>query len=208
MTTVVAVALIAVATIGFVQRFDATHGEAAPLDDRVVTTTGEPDETPPDPACLNDVPAAQPKRIALPSIDVTGCMQRVGIDDENRIATPSNLHVAGWFVDSPLPGTATGDVSIVVGHQTGKYVGGIFDHLDDIADGDEFSIEMGDGTERTFRVTDVATHSAAETMPAVYADASATGSTLALITCSGPFDRAIDQRRDRLVVLAVDASAA
>lgn len=203
-----ALGLISVAAIGLVQRFDATHGEAAPLDNHVVTTTGDPDETPPDPACLKDVPATQPKRISLPSIDVTGCMQRVGIDDAYRIATPSNLHVAGWFVDSPLPGTASGDVSIVVGHQTGRYVGGIFDHLGDVSDDDVLTIEMGDGSERTFRVIDVATHPAAETMPAVYADASATGATLALITCSGPFDRASDQRRDRLVVLAVDASTA
>ncbi|GAA1748155.1 hypothetical protein GCM10009710_30290 [Aeromicrobium alkaliterrae] len=195
--------LVAVAVVGLVQRFDATHGDPAVIDDGVVTQTGDPDETPPDPACLSDYADDDPKRFSVASIDVTGCMQKVGVDREDRIAAPSNLHVAGWFVDAARPGTE--GLSIVVGHQTGKYVGGIFDHLVDVEAGDEITIELGDGSVESYTITSAETHPVEDTMASLYADAEAQGASLALITCSGPYDSKIDQRRDRLVVLAASA---
>ncbi len=200
---VVAVGLVGYGVSGFLERREATHRAGVVVDPEVVTTTDDPEETPPDPACLSDLDASEARRISLPSLDVEGCMQKVGIDPEGRVGAPNNLHVAGWFVDSAPIGS--GGLSVVVGHQTGKYVGGIFDTLESVSTGSVVSFEMGDGTQRDYRIVSVESIPVLDTMTTMYQDAVAEGATLAIITCDGPFSQALHQRADRLVVLAVDA---
>lgn len=55
-----------------------------------------------------------PKRIVISKIGVDSLVQNVGVDQNQQIAVPNNIHIAGWFIDSVRPGES--GLSIIDGH--------------------------------------------------------------------------------------------
>src|SRR5687767_5965468 len=91
---------------GLWQKYHVTHS-AAPLpaaSQTVTQSTDNPDETPPDPKADYTVPVDQPRRISLPSIGAEGFIQKVGLDQHDAVAAPSNIHLAGWYNRGARPG--------------------------------------------------------------------------------------------------------
>ena len=179
-------------------------GEELPsLDSQAVVSEdyAEPDETKPDVNVQTyEVAPHLPRRIIMPTLDVNSFVQQVGVTPENSIAAPGNIHVAGWFTKSALPGQ-TG-VSIIDGHVSGTHEDGIFRQLAYLSNGSRFEIEFGDRSKKTFEVVDVQTLAVSESMRLIMQDDPAIDAQLNLVTCGGEFDQKTQSYADRLVVIS------
>ena len=178
----VAVGLIVFGVNGYWQRHQATHNPSPVISTEVITiSTNKPDETPV--TCNNyQVPADQPRQISLPSLNKIGCIQRVGIDQNNRIAVPTNIHVAGWYVYGPKPGES--GVSIIDGHVQGRYQEAIFRNISNLSPGQKVSIQLGDLSWHDFEVISINNYSEEETASQQYVQLKDVDKQLTLITCS------------------------
>ena len=196
---VIGVGLIGYGGVGFWQKYRTTHrpNPLPPSQQTVTNSTDSPDET--------SVPCAEykvsddmPRRIILPSIGAEGCIQKVGVDQNNAVAVPSNIHLAGWFVNSVRPGEQ--GLSIIDGHVQGKYETGIFKNLDKLRPGDSFEIEFGDHSTKKFEVVSVQLLSINETTKQMFKPVDSIEKQLNLITCGGRFDKNSQQYDSRVLI--------
>lgn len=165
----------------------------------VTTSTDTPDETP---ITSDDyhVPADHPRQILIPSIGAKGFIQRVGVDQNNAVAVPTNVHLAGWFTDSSLPGQP--GLSLVDGHVQGVYQPGIFKQLSMVSPGDTIEVEMGDLTKHRYEIIDIKTLTPEQTTDVQFVQLPNVSSQLNLITCGGTYDKATKQYDRRILVRA------
>ena len=172
-----------------------------PVTGKVTTySTDTPVETPP-PAGYDWRGADyEPKRISLPTIQSEGFLQSVGTDQNNQIAVPGNIHVAGWFVNSVRPGNL--GLSIIDGHVNGRVNDGIFKQLGKMEIDDEFSLELGSGKILTYKVKSVVSVDVAKANEVLFSQDPKAKSQLNLITCGGTFDRTSKQYLQRVIVAA------
>lgn len=196
-------AVLAAFGIGGLQDVHRATGNPHPVVPSGVVTFSAPvpDETPPGAACeAYEVPADEPRFIQLPEIGRSGCILRVGVDQYDSIAVPSNIHLAGWFIDSAAPGEK--GVSIIDGHVSGVYGEAIFTGLADLVPGDLVTVELGDGRERAFTVISVEHYTVAQTAGEQFRQLEDVERQLTLITCGGSFDPVTGLFADRVVVRA------
>jgi len=139
-----------------------------------------------------------PKKIVIPSIGVDAYIQNVGIDQKNEIAVPNNIHIAGWFADSVLPGKK--GLSIIDGHLDGLTQNGIFDHLIQVQPGVTFSIEFGDGTIRLFKVRSVHAVPLDSAAEMLFSQDPSLSNELKLITCGGQYNKNTHLYDKRIIV--------
>ena len=198
---IVAICLLAYSGFGLWQRYRATHSSnPLPSNTPVTTSLAEPDETVIAANSPYTVPANQPQRIVLPSINAEGFIQKVGIDQNNAIAVPSNIHMAGWFTGNDLPGDK--GLSIIDGHVHGKYLPGIFTNLIKLKKGDHFTVEFGDNSTRRFEVVSVKSYPVDEAKQPLFKKQESIEAQLNLITCGGSFDKTSQQYRERVLVVS------
>ena len=118
----------------------------------------------------------------------------------DSFGVPDDMYSTTWWSSGPKPGS--GQLAVILGHtQIGAY--GVFNRLAALHPGDSVQVSGRAGLLR-FTVTTVRTgisktdpyalRTALERHPA--------GSALALITCSGTFDRDYDQSTENTVVFA------
>ncbi len=198
---IVGLGLATVSLVNTIDWFNTTQIPDAPvqsvLAETVTTTAEEPDETPVK-EVVYEVPAEMPRRIILKSIEAEGYIQQVGRDQHGAVAAPSNVHVAGWFNASSLPGLS--GVSLIDGHLRGKYIDGIFRRLEQVQPKEVFEIEFGDRTVKQFEVVSVDTYTAALAAEEQFRKLDGINEQLTLITCGGTYDRATKQYQDRTIV--------
>lgn len=192
--------LIFFAVHEFRQKYQATHNPNPEVKNETVThSTDTPDETPP--KCSEyQVAPDQPRRIISGSVDISGCIQRVGVDQYNAVAVPQNIFVAGWFINSVKPGDV--GLSIIDGHVHGKYSTAIFTNLKDLRPGDKFDIEFGDFSLKKFEVVRTNSYSPQETAIKMLRKDDEISNQLNLITCGGNFDRGSQQYYQRILVVS------
>ena len=143
---------------------------------------------------------SDPKYITLPSIEAEGFIQKVGVDQNSEVAVPTNIHVAGWFVQSAKPGDK--GLSIIDGHVNGRSQDGIFKQLSLLGPDDTFTIERGDGSVLEYRVRQVSNVSVDEAPTVLFSQLVGVSEQLNLITCGGEFDAASRQYDQRVIVNA------
>jgi len=164
----------------------------------VVISLYKPSEAPVSSNDFVKVPADQPREIILPSISAQGFIQKVGIDQNNQMAVPNSIYLAGWYINSVKPGEP--GLSIIDGHVLGRYNDAIFKDLINLKPGSTFSIIYGDNSEKLFVVKEVKLLLVNDT--AVYLNEKDPNikSQLNLITCGGTFD-SNSQTYDKRVVV-------
>ena len=196
----VAIMLIGNGLWSFWRRYQATHMSQVDIQTETVThSTDEPGETPPPDDCNGyQTGYDQPYKIEVPSVEVSGCIQKVGVDQNNSIAVPTNIHLAGWYTNSVLPGDK--GVSIIDGHVLGRYQDAIFVNLKDIRPGDIIRIQFGDETWKEFEVIVVNSYPVNEVMDHLLPLHSGLDSQLNLITCGGNYDKNSHSYDQRVVV--------
>ncbi|HSI20767.1 MAG TPA: class F sortase [Verrucomicrobiae bacterium] len=167
----------------------------------VVTSTDTPSE---EVVVATDYPfpplPTESQRLVVPSIGVDGYIQRVGIDQYKNIAVPTNVHLAGWFTQSVVPGEK--GLSIIDGHVNGRKGAGIFSKLAQVSKGDEITITLANGTARVFEVVSVTTIPTEEAANSLFSQDPAIERQLNLITCSGIYERASKDFTHRTIVAA------
>jgi len=196
----VATMLIAYGAWGLVQWFAATHNKPTISQSVVRHSTDQPDETPPTEACKEyRVTADEPRMLELPSLGISGCIQKVGVDEASRIAVPPNVHLAGWFVDSVRPGDS--GVSIINGHVQGNYQPAIFKRLDEAKPGELVRVQLGDKSWREATIASVDSYDIDRVATEQFRRLDKVDKQLTLITCGG-YDHATKSYQKRILVRA------
>lgn len=168
--------------------------------DVITISTDNPSEIPPGPEFVWKGQPNDPKYIRLPSVGVEGYLQKVGVDQNSGIAVPNNVFFAGWFVNTSRPGDL--GLSIIDGHLNGTSIGGIFRKLVNILPKAEFTVEMGDGGIKKFRVMQVLTVDNEQAAGVLFSQVPNVKSQLNLITCGGNYDKAAHHYTQRVIVTA------
>jgi LPXTG-site transpeptidase (sortase) family protein len=164
----------------------------------VTQSPSTPSEAPVKKEDFYSVPADQPREINLTSINAQGYIQKVGLDQNNTVVAPGNIHVAGWYTDSVKPGDE--GLSIIDGHVSGWYTDGVFKHLSSLKAGDAFTVTYGDNSVRNFKVVEVKTLAVADAGAYLFKQDDAIKNQLNLITCGGHFDRSSAEYDSRVIV--------
>ena len=163
-----------------------------------VESTDAPSEQPvPD---TYSVPADKPLSIQLPTIKVEGYIEQVGVDKDNRMVVPSNVHMGGWYTKGALPGED--GLSIIDGHVHGIYAKGIFYNLGKLKADDAFTVTFGDKSIRKFKVTKVQTVSAKEADKTLFVRDKTISKQLNLITCTGKYNKDSKTYDSRVIIVA------
>ena len=163
----------------------------------VTDSVEEPSETKPK---EYNVAPDLPKSIKIPKIKKEGYIQLVGIDKEGRIAVPTNVYLAGWYINSVKPGEK--GLSIIDGHRDGSTIGGIFRDLEKLKKGDTLTIEYGDSSIKEFEVVDLKILSVNDAYDFMYSKIEGIDIQLNLVTCGGTFNRDARTYDKRVIVRA------
>ena len=178
-------------------RYYLTHKPAKPLSDEAVTySTDTPEESNATEACRGyNAAKDQPRQIELQKINITGCIQKIGTDQNNAVAVPTNVNFAGWFVDSPIPGQE--GVSLIDGHVIGRYSKAIFTRLNELNAGDIVRIQYGDHSWKSFEIVQKESYTNDKAASEMFYKLPDVGKQLTLITCTGKWlqnDKTYDHR--------------
>lgn len=197
----IAVGIMGYGLYGLWVQYSTTHQAQKPIQaDSVVThSTSTPDETPP--LCdTYKTSASQPRYIDLPTVKASGCLQKVGIDQNNAMAVPDNIHLAGWYVNSVIPGEV--GLSVIDGHSGGRYSDGIFKHLADLKVEDKFTVEFGDKSIKNFQVLSITTYGVDEAAKKMLEKDTGITNQLNLITCGSSYNTNTKSYEDRVLAVA------
>lgn len=189
-----------VVAFGIVDYLRVSNGGNTPQPDVLTSVSDEPSEQ--KPVIKDDeyvVPADQPRVVAVSKLGINAYIQRVGVDTLGAIATPNNIHIAGWYVNSKSPGEQ--GVSIIDGHVGGRYRAGVFERIHELAAGDSITVQFDDMSWKEFAVSDVAEYAKEETARPLFAPAE--GKVLRLITCGGNYDKNARTYSHRTIVTAM-----
>lgn len=144
---------------------------------------------------------SDPKLISMPSIKTKGFFQNVSVDQRKEVGVPNNIHLAGWFIKSSIPGEK--GLSVVDGHVDGKNDPGIFKNLGKLKKGATFEIEYGSGDKQKFKVMTITTINKNEAPSVLFSQDPTQTSQLNLITCGGSYDKKARHYNDRIIVSSV-----
>jgi LPXTG-site transpeptidase (sortase) family protein len=143
----------------------------------------------------------EPSYISLPTIGARGFIQKVGVDQYGQMAAPTNVHLAGWYVNSLLPGQA--GLSIIDGHIDGyTHNQGLFGQLNKLQPGDVFTITLGNGSHRSYTVKNIQLVDAANVPSVLFAHDPSIASQLNLITCGGDYDGVSHTYDKRTIIIS------
>jgi len=98
---------------------------------------------------------SHPRYLTIPMLDVSRArVVTVGVEANNALALPANVHDAGWYDKSSLPGSGAG-VVLLDGRSAGLTKPGVFARAESLREGDYIAIERGDGVVIEYEVYDV-----------------------------------------------------
>ncbi len=147
------------------------------------------------------VPANNPRYISIPALNIMKArVQNVGLTKNNILDTPANISDTAWYNKSATPGQGYGAV-LIDGHNGGISRNGVFAGLDKLKEGDEITLERGDGQKFTYSVVENKTESLQDAnttgMKRLMTPYDTSKEGLGLITCAGkwvPRDKVFDKR--------------
>ncbi|MFH8472984.1 class F sortase [Streptomyces sp. NPDC018000] len=142
-----------------------------------------------------------PKQLQIPSLAINAPFTKLSIGPTGQLnpPPPNDSNLVGWFKGGVTPGER--GTSIVAGHVDTTTGPAVFLQLQFLKPGSTVNIIRADGSVATFRVDSVETFSKAKfPNKRVYADTP--DAQLRLITCGGPYNRAIKDYEDNVVAFA------
>lgn len=130
------------------------------------------------------VAADHPRVISIDSIGLKAKVLPMGLNPDNSIQAPTNIHDTGWFTTSTKPGQA--GVTLIDGHDVGATKAGIFAKLGQLKKGSKIVIELGNGQKLNYSVTGSEIIELGQIDMNSILDRSTAGqSVLVLMTCHG-----------------------
>jgi LPXTG-site transpeptidase (sortase) family protein len=143
-----------------------------------------------------------PKLLRIPVLGVEARVKRVSVNANNVIQAPGSIFDVGWYDGSAKPGE--NGATFIDGHVSGWAEHGVFYDIKNLKEGDEISVERGDGQTFKYRVV------AVEYFDANNVDMNKTLRSyvsgkqgLNLMTCTGRFNNSQQQYEQRVVVYSV-----
>lgn len=149
------------------------------------------------------VPSDQPRYIRIPAINVNARVMSVGVNSRGNIDTPANLNDTAWYDGSAKPGQE-GQV-FIDGHTSfSSAIYAAFNDLPKLKEGDQITIERGDGQQINYHVTEIKTVDADKVdMGEALNPPEGAERGLTLMTCTGTFNYRTQTADKRLIVYAV-----
>ena len=138
--------------------------------------------------------------IAIPSLDLSGPLDELGVADDGELLAPDDPSRAGWYAGGVVPGDL--GPAIVGGHVDSRRGRGVFFALRSLRPGDVVDITRSDGRVARFSVSRVQ-QVAKDRFPTAAVYGPTPRPELRLITCGGRFDRTARSYTDNVVVEAV-----
>ncbi len=138
--------------------------------------------------------------IAIPSLDLSGPLDELGVADDGQLLAPDDPSRAGWYAGGVVPGDL--GPAIVGGHVDSRRGRGVFFALRSLRPGDVVDITRSDGRVARFSVSRVQ-QVAKDRFPTAAVYGPTPRPELRLITCGGRFDRTARSYTDNVVVEAV-----
>lgn len=130
------------------------------------------------------VAADLPRVISIPKIKVNARVLPMGLNPDNSIQAPINIHDAGWYNGSAKP-NQQGAVFIDA-HASGSTRKGLFAYLDTLTKGDKIAVELGSGQNVSYTVQAVETTDLNKVdMKKVLAVYPGSSKSIAIMTCTG-----------------------
>jgi sortase (surface protein transpeptidase) len=161
---------------------------------------GGPRVTSPAPNSASTVtaPAPPPTRVVIPSLQVDAAVEPVATDAQGRMATPAQANDVAWF----KPGAAPGDSgnAVFAGHLDWTSGPAVFWHLGELKPGAEVQVVRADGSRLRFAVDGIKQYAFDADPSDVFTRSGPPG--IALVTCTGAWDRARQTYLQRLSVHA------
>lgn len=143
--------------------------------------------------------AVAPTRVSITSAGIDAEVIPVGNDANGNMEIPSNGDIAGWYQRSVVPGRQ--GTSVITAHVDTRETGaGAFFELRRVRDGDVIDVFVGSEIQQ-WRVTGIS-QQPKEQLPRDILFNQHDRPLLALITCSGSFDRSARRYQDNLIVYA------
>lgn len=145
----------------------------------------------------------QPVEVVIPSLDIEGSIQPVGMTDAVTMQVPSDIQVVGWFDRSVTPISEIGN-TVLVGHRDGaEDPNGIFRRLADVRSGDVIEVVDMAGRSIEYEVDSVELLGRAAFADSALSIFETDGvHQLVLVTCGGDYDRARGGYQANVVVYA------
>jgi len=142
----------------------------------------------------------RPKYITIDSIKLPQTrIFPLGLLPDGQIATPNNIHDAGWYSSSAKPGQS--GAMFIYGHVSSWKANGAFYNLNKLKAGDRVTVTNGANQSFTYQVLSTKTYPHdAVPMDAVLAPAEAGKPGLNLMTCAGRIIKGTSEFDERLVV--------
>ena len=146
---------------------------------------------------------AQPVALAIPSVDIEGAIQPVGMTDAITMQVPSDIQVVGWFDRSVAPISEIGN-TVLVGHRDGADdPNGIFRRLSEVQRGDEITVRDLTGRSLRYAVESVGLLGRSDFAGSAEEIFDTSGAhNLVLLTCGGEYDRSQGGYQANVVVYA------
>lgn len=151
------------------------------------------------------LPRSVPVQVAVPAIGVRAPLVRLGLDADGSVQVPraDRPREAGWYDLGPAPGER--GAAVLLGHVDSAAGAAVFYDLGRLRPGHRVEVTRADGRVAVFTVESVE-RVAKDRFPTqrVYGPLDRPG--LRLVTCGGPFDRAVRGYRDNVIVYATETS--
>ncbi len=91
-----------------------------------------------------------PKTLTIRKLGVNSRVTRLSVRENSEPKFPGNIYDVGWYENSAKPGEE--GASLLIGHVKGSEKSGVFHDLTSLVPGDEFQVELGDGTIKNYYI--------------------------------------------------------
>lgn len=141
--------------------------------------------------------AAEPSKLIIPALDIGADIEILGLDEENRMASPEDTNKAGWYKYGAKPGTEGN--AVIAGHRDSLTGPALFYKLRDLETGDQVVVVDKFGKTYTYKVLRKETYKS-DQFPLEEVFGFSKTKRLNLVTCEGVFNKEEKSYSDRLVV--------
>lgn len=153
------------------------------------------------------VPPLHPRYISITKLGISNVrVFSVGVDKNNVLGSPDNIHDASWYEKSATPGSGVGAV-LIDAHNGGITKDGVFAKLNTLKKGDEITVDRGDRKTFRYEVVENQSMSLEEVnktgMKMMMESAEPDKEGLNLITCDGKWVPRYKQFDRRIMLRAV-----
>lgn len=142
-----------------------------------------------------------PVRLVIPSLHIDTTFEApLKLNADKTVGVPTSYDKVGWYEGGATPGEI--GPAVILGHVDSYQGPAVFYSLGQLKKGDEIAITRADGTTATFEVQTLERYERKD-FPAELVYGQTDLSVLRLVTCSGIFNKGIQEYSHNLVVYAL-----